>query len=39
MEPFTDWARYEQYYKLFQEMFPVDPSVQVYYLPGNNDVG
>ncbi|EIW82858.1 Metallo-dependent phosphatase [Coniophora puteana RWD-64-598 SS2] len=30
---------YEDYYKRFNDTFSVDPSVPVYYLPGNSDIG
>ncbi|KAI5123642.1 hypothetical protein M0805_001675 [Coniferiporia weirii] len=30
---------YQDYYKRFKSIFPTDPSTEVYYIPGNHDVG
>jgi hypothetical protein len=38
-ESFSNYVRYEQYYEWFRMMFPVNASIPVYYMPGNNDVG
>ena len=32
-------SRYETYVRKFKNTFPVDPDVEVRYLPGNSDVG